>query len=118
VSKHANVDQVAHSNLQCRSVQKLSSSYSNPQKRSKQLNNNKKGGGWHYYYNYLWIVSNNTRPTKQALKNFVCCVICSAKNSKTFSRKAGDKLENLGKNTGMIKKTSTKEKEKNSTQKP
>jgi hypothetical protein len=116
VSKHANVDQVAHSNLQCRSVQKLSSSYSNPQKRSKQLNNNKKGGGWHYY-NCLWIVSNNTRPTKQALKNLVCCVICSAKNSKTFSRKGGDKLENLGKNTGMIKKTSTKEKEKNSTQK-
>jgi hypothetical protein len=70
------------------------------------------------YYNYLCIVSNNTRPTKQALKNLVCCVICSAKNSKTFSRKGGDKLENLGKNTGMIKKTSTKEKEKNSTQKP
>jgi len=39
------------------------------------------------------------------------------KNSKTFSRKGGDKLENLGKNTGMIKKTSRKEKEKNSTQK-
>ncbi len=112
VSKHANVDQVAHSNLQCRSVQKLSSSYSNPQHRSKQLNNNKKGGGWHYYYNYLCIVSNNTRPTKQALKNLVYCVICSAKNSKTFSRKGGDKIENLGKNTGMIKKTSTKEKPK------
>jgi len=47
-------------------------------------------------------------------------VLChlQCKNSKTFSRKGGDKLENLGKNTGMIKKTSTKEKEKNSTQKP
>ncbi len=110
--KHTNVDQVAHSNLQCRSVQKLSSSYSNPQHRSKQLNNNKKGGGWHYYYNYLCIVSNNTRPPKQALKNLVCCVICSAKNSKTFSRKGGDKLENLGKNTGMIKKHQQRKKKK------
>jgi hypothetical protein len=46
------------------------------------------------------------------LKNLVCCVICSAKNSKTFSRKGGDKLENLGKKTGMIKKHQQKKKKK------